>query len=44
MVKPVSEALKKALNDIRHLRGERVFFQRDGSAVDETTLRSWMER
>ena len=29
---------------IRHLRGERVFFQRDGSAVDETTLRSWMER
>ena len=29
---------------IRHLRGERGFFQRDGSAVDETTLRSWMER
>ena len=41
---PMSEALKKALSDIRHLRGNRVFFQRDGSAVDETTLRSWMER
>src|SRR5258708_28088867 len=41
---PMSEALKQALNDIRHLRGNRVFFQRDGSAVDETTLRSWMER
>jgi integrase len=41
---PMSQALKKALNDIRHLRGERVFFQRDGAAVDETTLRSWMQR
>ena len=41
---PMTEALKKALTTIRHLRGERVFFQRDGSAVDETTLRSWMER
>lgn len=41
---PVSEALKKALGDIRHLRGSRVLFQRDGSAVDETTLRSWMQR
>jgi Phage integrase family len=30
--------------DIRHLRGDRVFFQRDGSVVEETTLRSWMER
>jgi site-specific recombinase XerC len=38
------EALKKALATIRHLRGDRVFFQRDGSAVDETTLRSWTER
>jgi site-specific recombinase XerD len=36
--------MKKALSEIRHLRGSRVFFQRDGSAVDETTLRSWMER
>ncbi len=43
-VVPMTEALKKALTAIRHLRGERVFFQCDGSAVDETTLRSWMER
>ncbi len=43
-VVPMSEALKKELTEIRHLRGERVFFQRDGSPVDETTLRSWMER
>src|SRR5438128_4268028 len=43
-VVPMTEALKKALTGIRHLRGDRVFFQRDGSAVDETTLRSWMER
>ncbi len=43
-VVPMTEALKKALTAMRHLRGDRVFFQRDGSAVDETTLRSWMER
>jgi hypothetical protein len=43
-VVPMTEALQKALAAIRHLRGERVFFQRDGSAADETTLRSWMER
>ena len=43
-VVPMTDTLKKALNDIRHLRGDRVFFQRDGTAVDETTLRSWMER
>jgi len=43
-VVPMTEALKKALTAIRYLRGDRVFFQCDGSAVDETTLRSWMER
>jgi len=36
----MTEALKKALTAIRHLRGDRVFFQRDGSAVDETTMRA----
>jgi integrase len=41
---PMSDELKKALAAIGHLRGPRVFYQRDGSAVDETTLRSWMER
>jgi integrase len=43
-VVPMTKALQKALTAIRHLRGDRVFYQRDGSAVDETTLRSWMER
>lgn len=33
---------KRGLLTVR--RGEWVFFQRDGSAVDESTLRSWMER
>src|SRR2546428_2431400 len=34
----------EALSAIRHLRGARALYQRDGEPVTETTLRSWMER
>ena len=36
--------LAAALQAIRHLRGPRMLYQRNGEPVSENTLRSWMER
>jgi site-specific recombinase XerD len=33
-----------ALQAIRHLRGQRMLYQRNGEPVSENALRSWMER
>jgi len=41
---PMTKRLAEALSAIRHLRGPRALYQRDGEPVTETTLRSWMER
>ena len=41
---PMTTRLAAALQAIRHLRGSRVLFQADGSAVTADTLRSWMQR
>jgi integrase len=41
---PMTKRLADALSAIRHLRGPRVLYQRDGERVTETTLRSWIER
>ena len=41
---PMTKRLADALSAIRHLRGPRVLYQREGERVTETTLRSWMER
>jgi len=41
---PMTNRLAEALSAIRHLRGARALYQRDGEPVTETTLRSWMER
>ena len=41
---PMTSRLAAALNAIRHLRGPRVFYQRDGKAISANTLRSWMQR
>jgi integrase len=40
---PMTKRLAEALSAIRHLRGFRVLYQRDGELVTETTLRSSME-
>jgi integrase len=41
---PMTTRLTEALQAIRHLRGVRMLYQRDGEAISENTLRSWMER
>jgi len=41
---PMTNRLAEALSAIRHLRGPRALYQRDGEPVTETTLRNWMER
>jgi len=41
---PMTSRLTAALNAIRHLRGPRVLYQREGGAVSANTLRSWMQR
>ncbi|PWU08793.1 MAG: site-specific integrase [Verrucomicrobia bacterium] len=41
---PTTGRLAAALQAIRHLRGPRVFYKRDGEPIRADTLRSWMER
>src|SRR3954463_6107719 len=41
---PMTKRLAEALSAIRHLRGPRMLYQREGERVTETTLRSWIER
>ncbi len=41
---PLTNALFEALSANRHLRGDRVLYQLDGSPVDENVLQHWMER
>jgi len=41
---PMTARLTAALRAIRHLRGSRMLYQRNGEPVSENTLRSWMER
>ena len=36
--------LAVALQAIRHLRGPRAFYQRNGKLISANTLRSWMQR
>ena len=39
---PMTPRLAKALQALRHLRGDRVFVQDDGSALTRKVLRRWM--
>jgi integrase len=41
---PMTKRLAEAMRAIRHLRGPRAFYKRDGEPVGAVTLRSWMER
>ena len=41
---PMTTRLAAALQAIRHLRGPRMLYQRNGEPISENTLRSWMER
>ena len=41
---PMTARLAVALQAIRHLRGPRAFYQRDGKLISANTLRSWMQR
>ena len=41
---PMTTRLTAALQAIRHLRGPRMLYQRNGEPVSENTLRSWLER
>ena len=41
---PMTTRLTAALQAIRHLRGSRMLYQRNGEPLSENTLRSWMER
>jgi integrase len=41
---PMTTRLTAALQAIRHHRGSRMLYQRNGEPVSENTLRSWMER
>ena len=41
---PMTTRLAAALQEIRHLRGPRMLYQRNGEPVSENSLRSWMER
>ena len=41
---PMTARLGVALQAIRHLRGPRAFYQRDGQLISANTLRSWMQR
>ena len=41
---PMTKRLTAALQAIRHLRGPRMLYQRNGEPVSENTLRSWLER
>ncbi|MBS2031763.1 MAG: tyrosine-type recombinase/integrase [Deltaproteobacteria bacterium] len=39
---PMTKALTAALEDLRHLRGPRVFYRDDGTPMSQQTLKSWM--
>src|SRR3989442_1742582 len=41
---PTTTRLTAALQAIRHLRGARILYQRNGEPVSENTLRSWWMR
>jgi integrase len=41
---PMTVRLAVALQAIRHLRGPRAFYQRNGKLICANTLRSWMQR
>ena len=41
---PMTARLAVALQAIRHLRGPRAFYQRNGELISANTLRSWMQR
>jgi len=43
-VVPMTARLAVALQAIRHLRGPRAFYQRNGKLISANTLRSWMQR